>query len=98
MCIHKISKCLRILENQYRGPIINRVRVLIKISGCAKYEYDPLQTASCRVVTGVGPKHQSVSVFMKFQVPHRISGNEHRDPIINKVHAPTKSTKYEPAL
>ena len=38
-CIHKISKCHWILQNEHRSPIINRVHAPTKVTGCTKYEY-----------------------------------------------------------
>ena len=54
MCIHKISKFRRNLENQHRGPIINRAHAPTKVKSCAKYQQDPLNIVGCRAVTRLG--------------------------------------------
>ena len=53
-CIHKISKCHWLLDNEHRNPIINRVDAPIKVNDCTKYEQDPLNIVGCRVVTMAG--------------------------------------------
>ena len=45
----------------------------------------------CRVVTRAGPKHQSVNVFVKFQSTKESYEMNTRDPIIDRVHAPTEA-------
>ena len=41
-CIHKISMCHWILENEHRNPIVKRVHAPAMANGCIKYEQDPL--------------------------------------------------------
>ena len=55
------------LKNKHRDHIINRVHAPTKVNGFTKYEQNPLNIVGCRVVTRAGPKHQSVSVFIKFE-------------------------------
>ena len=43
------------------------------------------------MVTRAGPKHQSVNVFIKFQSTKESYEMNTRDPIIHRVHAPTKA-------
>ena len=50
MCIHKISTFQRILENVNRDAIIKRVHAPTQDNGCAKYQCDPLNIVTCRVV------------------------------------------------
>ena len=53
-CIHKISKCHWILDNQHKNPIISTVHAHTKINGYTKYEQDPLNIVGCRMVMRVG--------------------------------------------
>ena len=91
VCICKVSKCHRIIINIHREPIINRILAPTKVNGCIKYEQNLLHAVGCKAVTRAGPKHQSVysSNFKVRQNPR----NEHRDPIISRVHAPTGRIK-----
>ena len=50
MCIHKSSKFQRILENENRDAIINRVHAPTQDNDCAIYQYVPLNIVGCRVV------------------------------------------------
>ena len=55
-----------------------------------------MNIVGCRAVTRSG--WTSHYVLMKFSKSHRIHENEHRDPMINRVHDPTMvngCTKYE---
>ena len=53
-CIHKISKCHWILENEHRNSIIDRIHAHFYVSGCAKYEQDMWNIVGCRVVMSLG--------------------------------------------
>ena len=53
-CIHKNSKCHRILENEHSKPIISRVYAPTEINGSVKYEQNPLHIVVCRVVKRAG--------------------------------------------
>ena len=70
--------------------MIQRNHALTKFNGCCKYKQNPTNSVGCRGVTGTAPKHQSVGIFIKFQKCCRILENEHRDPMVKRVHTPTK--------
>ena len=53
-CIHKISKCHWILENEPRNPIINRIHAPTKVNGCPNCEQDLLNIVGCRMVMSAG--------------------------------------------
>ena len=99
VCICKISKCHRILQNNRGDTIIRMVHAFTKTNGCLKYDQDPLHIMLCRLIKRAGPNHWSFSQCIhKIMKCHRILENAHRDPIINRVHAPIKvhdRAKYE---
>ena len=94
MCIYK--KNHKILENEHRDPIINKVRVSSKVHDCAKYKHDPLNIVVCRALAR---RHTTVSQCIhKISKCHWILENEHKYLKINMINQPIKAndyTKYE---
>ena len=44
---YKVLKNHIIIENQHKKAIFSRTRAAAKVGGCAKYEYDPLNSKGC---------------------------------------------------
>ena len=92
-CIHKISKCHRIPENEHTNPIINKVHAPTKVNGCAKYEQDPLNIVGCRVITKTS--HTFTRLPGVNTNVRRITGLPPYTPCFNRVLEAQRSTENQ---